>query len=130
VEATLDMPHLNEWFAVRFDDTAIVLQVTPPDAMAWQAVIPWKRIIRVCFRAGDWWESDVVYVFTDERPESYAIPVDADGGQALWFEILGRKLFDAEMAVVAAAANGELFCDPPAGQKAGAVPGQDIDLVM
>ncbi len=109
------MPQLGDWFSVRFDDTAIALEVTPQDATAWEAVIPWERIIRVCFRAGDWWESDVVYVFTDERPESYAIPVEAHGGQALWFEILGRNLFDAEMAVAAAATN-ELFCSPPPGQ--------------
>ena len=111
---SIKMPQLSDWFSVRFDDVAIALQVAPADAVAWQAVIPWERIIRVCFRAGDGWDSDVVYVVTDERPESYAIPMDADGGQALWFEILGRKLFDAEMAVVAAAAaSGELFCDPP-----------------
>jgi hypothetical protein len=107
------MPQLSEWFSVRFDADGITLQVNPPDADVWQAAIAWERIIRVCFEAGDWFESDSVYIFTDERPESYVVPVEADGGQALWFEILDRKLFDAEMAIEAASATNELFCWPP-----------------
>ena len=113
------MPDLHEWFTVRYDVSAIVLQVNPPGAAAWQAQIDWNRIVRVCFEAGDWYESDVVYLFTDERPESYAVPIEADGGQALWFEILDRKLFDAEMAIVAATATNELFCSPPPDQQPG-----------
>jgi hypothetical protein len=104
------MSHLREWFSVRFDDTAIAVRVDPPGATAWQETIAWEHIIRVCFQAGDLFESDVVYIFTDERPESYAIPIEADGGQALWFEILGRELFDAEMAIAASMATNELFC--------------------
>ncbi len=107
------MSHLSEWFSVGFDDAAISLQVNPPHATAWQDTIGWKRITRVCFEAGDLFESDAVYIFTDERPESYVIPVEANGGQALWFEIIKRKLFDAELAIVAAAATHELFCSPP-----------------
>jgi len=106
------MPHLREWFTVRFDDTTIALQVNPPGAIAWQATIAWERIIRVCFEAGDQFESDTVYIFTDERPESYVIPIEADGGQALWFEILKRNLFDAEMAIEAAMATNKLLCSP------------------
>jgi hypothetical protein len=109
------MPQLSEWFSVRFDADGITLQVNPPDADVWQAAIAWERIIRVCFEAGDWFESDSVYIFTDERPESYVVPVEADGGQALWFEILDRKLFDAEMAIEAASATGGLYCWPPVG---------------
>jgi hypothetical protein len=112
MEATLEMSHLSEWFSVRFDDIAIALRVDPPGAASWQTRIAWKSIIRVCFQAGDLFESDAVYIFTDEQPESYAIPIEADGGQALWFEILGRNLFDAEMAIAAAMATNELFCYP------------------
>ena len=116
------MPHLCEWFSVRFDDTAIALEVNPPGATAWQETIAWERIIRVCFQAGEWFESDTVYIFTDERPESYVVPVEAEGGQALWFEILKRNLFDAEMAVAAASATNELFCSPPPARQTSAEP--------
>ena len=109
---------------MRFDDSAISLRVDPPgaDAAAWQATIAWERITRVCFEANDWHESDAVYIFTDERPESYAIPIEADGGQALWSEILDRKLFDAEIAIEAAMATNELFCFPAPGQETQAEP--------
>ncbi len=104
---------LREWYFVRFDDSAIALQVNPPDGAAWEATIDWERIIRVCFKTGDWLESDEIYIFTDERPESYVIPTEAEGGQALWSKILARKLFDAELAIEAAATTNELFCSPP-----------------
>jgi hypothetical protein len=102
-----------EWFKVTFDDTAIYLDVSPPARDPWQDRIEWARIVRICFRSGDFPESDEVYIFTGERPESRLIPVDASGGYELWDEILRRKLFDAELAIRAATSpGGELFCDP------------------
>ena len=106
------MPPLRDWFRVRFDDRAIVPEAKPPFGTAWQETIPWGRIIRICFQAGDWFESDALFIFVDGRPESYAIPTEAAGGQALWQEILRRKLFDAELAIQAATATNELFCSP------------------
>ncbi len=101
---------LREWYFVGFDDSTIALQVSPPNGIAWKETIAWDRIIQVCFKTGDWMESDEIYLFTDERPESYVIPAEAEGGHALWSEILARKLFDAEMAIQAATTTDELFC--------------------
>jgi hypothetical protein len=106
-----------EWFKVSFDDTAIYLDVSPPAREPWQARIEWARewarIVRICFKSGDFPESDEVYIFTDERPESRVIPIDASGGYELWQKILRRKLFDTELAIRAATSpGGELFCDP------------------
>jgi hypothetical protein len=107
-------PSLAEWFRVRFDDSVINLEVSPPNRPPWQAEISWGRIIRVCFKSGNWDTSDEVYIFTDERPESYLIPTEAGGGDALWDEIIRRKLFDAEMSIEAATSTDKLFCWPPA----------------
>ncbi|HEY9627322.1 MAG TPA: HEAT repeat domain-containing protein [Coleofasciculaceae cyanobacterium] len=107
---------LREWYSVGFDERAIALQVSPPNGIAWEETISWERIIQVCFKTGDWMESDEIYLFTDERPESYVIPTEAEGGSALWSEILARKLFDAEMAIQAATTNHELFCSPLKGE--------------
>ncbi|MBI4780821.1 MAG: HEAT repeat domain-containing protein [Oscillatoriophycideae cyanobacterium NC_groundwater_1537_Pr4_S-0.65um_50_18] len=113
---------LREWYFVGFDDRAIALQVCPPNGIAWEKTIAWERIIQVCFKTGDWMESDEIYLFTDERPESYVIPTEAEGGRALWSEILARQLFDAEMAIQAATTTHELFCSPlQGGQKPEAV---------
>jgi hypothetical protein len=101
---------LREWYAVSFDDSAIVLQVSPPNGIAWEETIAWEQIIQVCFKTGDWMESDEIYLFMDEQPESYVIPTEAAGGRALWSEIVARQLFDAEMAIQAATATHELFC--------------------
>lgn len=103
---------LLEWFNVRFDDAQITLQVSPPGRPAWDAQIKWERIIRICFKAGGWDSSDELYLFTDERPESYLIPMIAVGADALWDEILHRKLFDAELAIEAASSSEKLFCWP------------------
>lgn len=106
------MPALGEWFFVRFDTDFISLEVSPPDRAAWSAQIEWKRIVRVCFKTGDLFDSDEIYIFTDERPESHLIPTEANGGSALWHEILKRNLFDAETAIAAATSTNELFCCP------------------
>ena len=60
-------------------------------------------------------ESDGWYIFTKHRPESYAVPVEADGGGALLGEFMNRNLFSAELAIRAASALDEMFCWPPAG---------------
>ncbi|HEV7904697.1 MAG TPA: hypothetical protein VGO96_12710 [Pyrinomonadaceae bacterium] len=103
---------LLEWFQVRFDGDLISLQVSPPGRPAWEAQIKWERIIRICFKAGGWDSPDELYLFTDERPESYLVPMHAVGADALWDEILRRELFDAEMAIKAASSIDKLFCWP------------------
>ena len=113
------MQPISKWFSVRFDEQAITLQVGPPGSASRREVIPWQRILRVCFKAEDIGVSDGIYIFTDERPQSYAIPIEADGGQALWNEILRRNLFAAELAIQAAMAIDRLFCWPPLGGQPG-----------
>ena len=103
---------LSEWFQITFDASAIKLDVHPPGSDAWSASIAWNSIVRVCFKAADLFESDEIYIFTKERPESYLIPMEAGGGFALWEEILSRKLFDAGVAIKAATATDEIFCWP------------------
>lgn len=103
---------LLEWFNVRFDVALITLQVSPPSRPAWEAQIKWERIIRICFKTGGWDSPDELYLFTDERPESYLLPMHAVGAAALWDEILRRELFDAETAIKAASSIDKLFCWP------------------
>ncbi len=106
------LPSLSEWFLVSFDDAYISLHVSPPNRPAWDARIEWSRVVRVCFKAGDLYEPDEIYIFTDERRESYLIPTEASGGHDLWDEIVRRKLFDAEVAVKAMSSTNKLFCCP------------------
>jgi hypothetical protein len=106
------MQHLSDWFLVEFDGTTINLNVNPPNKESWSARIEWVNIIRVCFKAGDLYDPDEIYIFTNERPESYLIPSEAGGGDALWNELIRRKLFNAELAIKAASGINELFCYP------------------
>ena len=110
-------PSLADWFRVGFDDTVINIRVNPPERPAWESRVEWARIIRVCFKAGDLFTTDEIYLFTDERPESYLIPTEAGGGAALWDEIIRRGVFDAELAIEAASATDRLFCWPLAEQQ-------------
>jgi hypothetical protein len=109
----VDLMELREWFRVRVSDLGIHLDVSPPNRAAWQANIAWSEIVRVCYKAEDGLISDGWYFFTKHRPESYVVPVEADGGQAVLDELLKRKLFDAELATRAACAVNESFCWPP-----------------
>lgn len=103
---------LSEWFRVSFSKTQIELNVEPPGREPWKSSIKWERIIRICFKSGDLLSSDEIFIFTDERPESWFIPTEASGGIEVWYEILKRGLFDAETAIKAATATNELFCCP------------------
>jgi len=104
---------LDEWFFVSFDEQAVHVRAEPPGEASWSQSFRWDSVVRVCFKAEDMWLSDGIYVFTRERPESYVIPTEAQGGGELWSEILRRKLFDASLAIEAAGSAGGLYCWPP-----------------
>lgn len=103
---------LSSWYLVRCDDSAVHLDVRPPGREAWSAAIPWDTITRVCFEAEGLDLSDGIYIFTSQRAESHAIPVEASGGHELWTELLRRGLFDAGLAATAMAAADGVFCWP------------------
>ena len=103
---------LSNWFHVKFNNDMIFLNVNSPPDEGWQVEIPWSDIIRVCFKPGDLFESDEIYIFTDKRPESYVIPTEAEGGAELWGEIINRDLFDAELAIKVITASEGISCWP------------------
>jgi hypothetical protein len=103
-----------KWFEVDCDTDTITISRRKMFFLKSVTEISWSRIIRVCFLAGDHIKFDEVYLFTDERPESYVIPMDSFGGLQLWSEIIERGLFDAELAIKAASTStDELMCWPP-----------------
>jgi hypothetical protein len=106
------MATIHEWFVARFDDHAIHLLVHPPNQAAWEQRIAWEQITRICFRTGRWPASGHMFLSTSEKPDGYLIPIDADGGKALWSEIRVRGLFSNAMAYEAVGVFDELFCSP------------------
>lgn len=104
---------LGDWYTVEFDDEQIYLRASPPGGVPWKVEIGWADIVRVCFRAQDLFSSDEIYLFVRQRPESYVVPTEALGGAELWGEIIGRGLFDEQLAIEAAMATDKLFCWPP-----------------
>src|SRR5215472_3344372 len=105
----MNSPGQLSWFVVTSDDEAIYLSVSAPQRQPWQATIPWASVTRVCFAAEDWDLSDGLYLFTDLRPESWVVPVEADGGTQLLDELIRRGLFDASLAIRAAQAVSGMF---------------------
>ena len=102
-----------KWFEVEFNVDTITISRRRFLVLKTFTEISWSRIIRICFLAGDHIKFDEVYIFTNERPESYVIPMDSFGGLQLWNEIIERGLFDAELAIKAASSTSdELFCWP------------------
>src|SRR6266851_1312598 len=102
------------WFTVTTDDQNIHLAVRPPGRDPWVADIPWDSIIRVCFAAEGPLISDGLYIYTNLRPESWAVPAEAAGGSHLLDELVSRGLFDANVLTMALLATHGLFCWPPA----------------
>jgi hypothetical protein len=113
------------WFRVRWDEAAVRLAVAPPGRPAWKAAFDWTHVTRVCFTVEEAGVSDGIYVFTEGRAESYAVPIEADGGPAFWDEILRRGLFDAELATTAAASPAGTYCWPPPSDPAGPPTGSE-----
>ena len=91
----------------------ILLDVWPPGREAWKDEFAWKDIERVAFVAEDYMGSDVIYVYTSLRPESFVIPVEAKNGGDFWNELIKRGHFDADLAIKAALADRGMFVWPP-----------------
>jgi hypothetical protein len=108
---------IGGWFTVTFDDQIVRMNVRPPGKQPWTQEFRWDSVIKVCFKAEDLYLSDGIYIFTNQRAESYVVPTEAKGGNEFWFEILRRKLFSAKLAFEAAASLDGLYCWPPADSK-------------
>lgn len=49
---------LCDWYRVHLDDAGVHLDVFPPEGYVWQAEIRREYIMRVCFKAEDFLQSD------------------------------------------------------------------------
>ena len=103
---------LDTWYHVSFDEEFVYRNVDPPGQDGWNDKLQWRDIIRICYHPGDFLEPDELYIFTNEREESYLIPLEADGAQELWGEILERHLFDAKLAIKIMSMSGGVYCWP------------------
>lgn len=112
---------LLHWYHVSFDDRSVRRRAEPPGRETWEDSLAWEDIVRVCFKTGDlFYSCDELYIFTHRRPESYLIPMEAEGATGLLDEIVRRGLFDAEVLIKAAQTTEEkLFCHPPADGASG-----------
>lgn len=101
-----------EWYRVSFDERGVKRAASPPGRPAWEDQVAWAELVRVCLEMEGLFGSDSLYLFTRQRPESYTIPLEAVGAPELLGELVRRGLFDGELALRAASAEG-LFCWEP-----------------
>jgi hypothetical protein len=106
---------VGTWYQVRFDEQGVHRSAQPPGGEPWKDFIAWDDIVRVCLEVEAFVETEGLYLFARHRPESYAIPMQADGGPELLQAIIERGLFPAELAIEAASAAEGLFCWPAEG---------------
>jgi hypothetical protein len=106
------MSRLSEWYEVSYDKTYVYRNVNPPkDGEAWDDKFRWEDIIIICFNRGDYMITDEIYIFTNQREESYVIPTECEGGAEFWGEIVRRELFDPQLAIdVAIGKTDDLVC--------------------
>ncbi|MFW9804112.1 MAG: hypothetical protein ACFFFC_15735 [Candidatus Thorarchaeota archaeon] len=100
---------LSTWFHVKFNEEFIDVHIHPPEREESRARIRWDEIIRVCFRPADFLGTDEILIFVEGQEPSYLIPMEADGGLALWSQILDRELFDAKLAINLASSSDEQY---------------------
>jgi hypothetical protein len=103
----------SAWYQVTFDDEGVHRAAQPPGQPGWSDFFDWADVERVCIEVEEFSDSDGLYVFTRTRPESYAIPMGAEGALDLLQELVRRGLFDGQLAMAAASAENALFCWPP-----------------
>ncbi|MBI5496817.1 MAG: hypothetical protein HY904_17520 [Deltaproteobacteria bacterium] len=90
------------------------LQVSPPGRIPWNDSFPWSSIIRVCFKDEGLFASDGLYIFTTLRPESFLVPTEAAGGDALFGQLRARGYFPDELSAKAnSSTDGGYYCWPP-----------------
>lgn len=104
---------LDKWFCVTYDETKVLINAAPPGRNAWEETFTWSSIVRVCFKDEGPYQSDGIYVFTTQRPESYVVPTEASGGDAFFGALVGKGFFPAElMGKAITSTNGGVYCWP------------------
>ena len=103
----------SQWFHVEFDESLVVMRATPPAKQSWDQSFPWSSVTRVCFKDEGPFASDGIYVFTSLRPESFVVPIEANGGDAFFQALVARGLFPEDLAGKAiTSTDGGLYCWP------------------
>jgi hypothetical protein len=102
---------LEKWFFVTFDEFTVNIRANPPDGKGWEQSFLWSTVERVCFKDEGLYQSDGIYVFTSERPESFVIPTEANGANEFFGALVGRGLFLANiMAMAVSSTDGSFYC--------------------
>ena len=111
---TTTTPDVRAWFFVSFDDASVRLDVKTDEP--WRAEFRFDDIVRVCLKMEPDSFSGVshgIYVWIAGRENSYAIPLDGTGGDALLSELTRRGLLPAELVIRAMGSTEGVFCWPP-----------------
>ena len=100
------------WFSCHLTDEGVQLSVQEPNNKPWDVSFMWNEISKVCFKAADLYSVDVLRIYLqDDR--HYDIPLEAEGGYALWEKLIEKGLFDEEVAAELRFAENEIRCWPP-----------------
>lgn len=108
---------LENWFVVTWDDEFVYRHVSPPTGEGYEDKFRWVDIKRVCFEATSPYESDNLYIFTNQRPESYVIPLEAKNGEPFWMLVIDKGYFDEKLSVQAMLTPEGMFCYPSLDEK-------------
>lgn len=109
---------VSNWFKIRWTDERIFLDVRTEQP--WQAEIPWANIERVCLKMepdAALGVSNGLYVWVAGRPNSYAIPLDGEGGWELTQEMTRRGKLPPDLTIRAMGSVSGVFCWPPESEK-------------
>jgi hypothetical protein len=115
---------VDERLCVRFDERSVRLwRRVPGGGRVLRAAFAWGDVSRVCFKDNGPLASDLLFVSTRRSRGAVIVPLEADGGGALWRQLPARGLFPAwlhERATLSM--DGGFHCWPPAPGRGRSLP--------
>jgi len=63
----------------------------------WNRPFRWDEIVKVCFKDGGIYSSDILFIELRDREKPAIVPTEARGGSEFFGELCGRGLFPLEV---------------------------------
>lgn len=88
---------LNKCLAVEFDADIVCVHVLQRISASWEQAFRWDEIVRVCFKDGGIYSSDILFIELRGREKPAVVPTEARGGSEFFADLCGRGLFPLDV---------------------------------
>lgn len=104
---------LNKQLAVEFDSEIVRVRALERREANWEQSFRWEDIVRVCFKDGGIYSSDILFIDLQGRPKPAIVLTEAQGGNEFFGALCGRGLFPEHiMRAAIRETGGGMHCWP------------------